>query len=870
MNPLHYHELSIEESFKELQSSPNWLSTDEVFLRTKKYGQNIIVEKNNNPVWKMFLRQFTSALVIILIIATAISAFIGDFTDASIIFTVVILNALFWFIQEYKADKAIQSLKKIAGLKSKVIRNAKEYIIEASQLTLWDIILLDTGDKIPTDARLLEAINLEVQESILTGESLSVVKHTKPIKYTSILWDIKNMIFNWTIITKWRGKAIVCAIGMDTQIGKIAEMIQETTEKATNLEKKLDGLSKSLWAITICICIIIFLTYVFIRNLQIADALLTAVALAVAAIPEWLPAVVTISLWLWVKRFVKKNVLVRRLSSIETLWSVDVICTDKTGTLTKNEMTVTKLFVDNQTIEVSGIGYQIQWSISKDSKNIRKLLEIGFLCNNSKLQEQVIIWDPTEWALIVSALKWWLDQKTLLATYQWSDEIPFDSERKMMSAIYQKELNGRQETVIYTKGAIENLLPKCTQICIDWNLRVLDHETKKNILQIAGDFSTQALRVLWFAYGSTTQEEDLIFVWLQAMIDPPREEVKEAIAQCKIAWIRVIMITGDNLMTAKAIGKELGIKWESITGEEFAKADNKIELLQNIGIFARVNPADKQTIVTILQSQWHIVAMTGDGVNDAPALKMADIWIWMWITGTDVSKEASDMVLIDDNFTSIIHAIQEWRWIYDNIQKFVNYLLASNIGEILILFIASLVGIPLPLLAIHLLWINLITDGLPAIALGIDPINPNVMKRQPRSIHQSIIGSQMIITIIILSSLMTIWVLFLFLRHYESDVEMARSGVFILLVSIELIKIHIVRSQYGLGIFSNKWLLFAIAISMALALSIVYIPGINTLFEFKPLNSDIWIDIGFIVIILTIVGMSLSKILQKNNLTQIS
>ncbi|AHB41006.1 hypothetical protein P148_SR1C00001G0199 [candidate division SR1 bacterium RAAC1_SR1_1] len=856
---MNWYQLSLSSLYKELKTTSHGLSSKEALLRLETHGKNMIKEKENNPAWKIFLSQFTSALVLILLAATVVSAIIGEITDASIILAVVVLNAVFGFIQEYKADKAIESLKKMAGLKSKVLRDGKEHLIDSSELTIGDIILLDTGDKIPADARIIEAVNLEIQESILTGESLSVAKHTQVLEKVGALGDIKNMVFSGTIVTKGRGKAVVCAIGMDTEIGKIAEMMQETPDKKTNLEKKLNGLSKGLGIATVFICIIIFLTYFFVRDIEIHEAFLIAVALAVAAIPEGLPAVVTISLGLGVKRFVKKNVLVRRLSSVETLGSVNVICTDKTGTLTKNEMTVTKLFVNNHIVDVTGTGYKIEGDFSHNPDDFMTLLEIGILCNNSKLEGEMIIGDPTEGALIVSALKGGIDHQNLLKTHEWNGENPFDSERKMMSALYMRQ----NQQIIFTKGAIENLLPKCNQILINGKLEPLDHKEKEKILHIAGEFSAQALRVLGFAYGYGNEEQQLIFVGLQAMIDPPRDEVKDAMQRCATAGIRVIMITGDNLITAKAIATELGIKGEAMTGEEFEKAPNKEQLLQSIGIFARVNPAHKQTIVKILQSQGNVVAMTGDGVNDAPALKMADIGIGMGITGTDVTKEAADMILIDDNFTSIVNAVQEGRGIYDNIQKFVNYLLASNIGEILILFVASLAGLPLPLLAIHLLWINLVTDGLPAIALGIDPVNPDVMKHHPRKSSESIVSQKMMINIAILSSIMTIAALFLFFRHHDTDIVQARSGVFVLLVFIELIKIQIIRSQYGLGILSNKRLLLAVSVSMALVLAVVYIPGVNTLFELTPLSMDIWMDIGVAIGVLIIVGIVLSKFMRK-------
>ena len=645
-------------------------------------------------------------------------------------------------------------------------------------------------------------------------------------------------------------------------------MLQDAPEKTTTLEKKLNNLSKVLGIAAIVICIIIFIVYWLVSHLEFQSAFLAAVALAVAAIPEWLPAVVTISLWLWVKRFVKKNVLVRRLSSVETLWSVNIICTDKTGTLTKNEMTVTKLFVNGEIVDVTWRWYSTKWEFSAPIEWLRPLLSIWMLCNTAKLHNGQVIWDPTEWALLVSAYKAWMKEEDFYNDWDWVDEIPFDSERKRMSEIFirsvststadeskykKSHISKLPKTLIYTKWAIEWLLPLCDTILINWEIVQLDKKTKKQILDQAAQFSENALRVLWFAFGEWNKEEHLTFVWLQAMIDPPRPEVKDSIERCKKAWIRVIMITGDNLVTASAIAKELWIQWDVISWEDFEKSKNKATLLSNVWVIARVNPSDKQEIVKILRESWNVVAMTWDGVNDAPSIKAADIGVWMWITWTDVTKEAADMILTDDNFRSIVNAVEEWRGIYENIQKFVNYMVVSNICEIAILFIGSLLWVPIPLLAIHLLWLNVITDWLPAIALWIDPINPKVMDRKPRKVSQWLIDWKMILNIIILSSSVVAWTLRLFLKWYAVDLEMARSAVFLFMAAMELVKIQIIRSQYGLGLFSNKRLIWALLLAFWLAFGIVYIPWINTLFDLQPLTWEIWkemiiITIGFIII----------------------
>ena len=868
------YQIEFSELLEELQTSENWISEKEAKQRNELYWPNAIQSKDKNSALKILLSQFTSPLVIILVIAAIVSGLIGEWVDAIIICGVVVLNDLLGFFQEFKADKAIQSLKKMAWLKSKVLRDGEEKLVEASELTIWDVILLEAWDKIPADGRLFEAVNLEVEEAILTGESVPVEKQIATIGETSVLADMKNMVFSGTMITKWRWKAVITAIGMDTEMWKIAWMLEDAPEKTTTLEKKLNNLSKILGIAAVVICIIIFVVYWLVSHLEFQQAFLAAVALAVAAIPEWLPAVVTISLWLWVKRFVKKNVLVRRLSSVETLGSVNIICTDKTGTLTKNEMTVTKLFVNGEIVDVSGRWYSTKWEFSAPIEWLRPLLSIGMMCNTAKLHNKEIIWDPTEWSLLVSAYKAWMKEEDFLNDWEWIDEIPFDSERKRMSEIFTRKASNKNskesyttklpKTLIYTKWAIEGILPLCNTILINGEVKELDKGMKKQILDQAATFSEEALRVLWFAFGEGKEEKNLTFVGLQAMIDPPREEVKDSITTCKNAWIRVIMITWDNKVTAWAIARELGIEWDVITGADFEKSKNKAALLEKVWVIARVNPSDKQEIVNILRGRWNVVAMTWDGVNDAPSIKAADIWVGMWITGTDVTKEAADMILTDDNFKSIVNAVEEWRWIYDNIQKFVNYMIVSNICEIAILFVASLIWVPIPLLAIHLLWLNVITDGLPAIALWIDPINPNVMNRKPRKASQWLIDGRMILNIILLSSSVTIWTLILFLRWQNVDLEMARSAVFLFMAASELVKIQIIRSQYGLSFFSNKWLIWALLWAFGLAFSIVYIPVLSNLFDLQPLSAEIWKEMWIILAVFIGIGTILSIYMKRS------
>ncbi len=869
-----YYQKTISNTLKELKvDKSKWLTNKQIWQRIKKYWKNVITWWKKVSAIKVFLSQFNSLLVRILIWATLVSYWIWEHIDAIVILVILVLNAIFWFLQEYKAEKSIEMLKKIMTQKSRVLRNWKEMLIKSEDLTVWDILILEEWDKITADCRLIEVHNFQVSEWALTWESIPINKHTKTISKKVLLWDQKNMIFSWTVVTKWYAKAVVVFIWMDTEIWKIANMIQQTPNKMTNLQKKLNELSKWLWIWTLIICLIVFLTYWFTKELDILDAFLTSVALAVAAIPEWLPAVVTIALWLWVKRMVKKNALVRKLSSVETLWAVDIICTDKTWTLTKNEMTVQKIFTNDKIISVSGVWYSTIWKFSEKKETLKKILEIWLLCNHASLENEKIIWDPTEWALIVSAIKWWLKKEKIKKEYEYIDEIPFDSIRKMMTSIH-KYADWIQ---LSTKWATEKILPKCKYILINWKIKNLSDKDKEKILHINEDFANNALRVLAFAFKKATLdtykknkktleklEEWLVFVWLQAMIDPPRMEVKQSIKECHTAWIKVIMITWDNILTAKAIAKKLWIKGKAMLWIDIEKkSDIELKkLLKTVWIFARVNPSHKLRIVKILKEEWHIVAMTWDWVNDAPALKNADIWIAMWITWTDVAKQASDMILLDDNFSTIISAIEEWRGIFDNIRKFVNYLLSTNIWEVLIIFISSLLWLPLPLIAIQILLINLVTDWMPAIALWIDPISKNSMKKKPRNPKQWIITKNMILNIIIIWILMTIWVLLLFYKYFKVDLMMARSWVLMLMVLMELFRIQMIRWKYWIKIWENKWLIISVLLSILLVVAVIYTP-LNVIFKTAPLSIKMRIDI--LVLLFWVYGLWLlsSKIINK-------
>ncbi len=847
-----------EEILHDLKSKETWLSTQEAKKRINTYGQNIIQEKKKKSPLKIFINQFTSPLIIILIVATLISAGVGEYIDAIVIGIIIMLNAVLGFIQEYRAEKAIEALKKLTKQKAKVIRDGKEHIINAADLTIGDIIIIESGDKIPADARLIEEVNLETQEALLTWESLPVSKTIEKIQTWAALAEKKNMIFGWTQVTKWHGKAIVIAIGMQTEIGKIASMIQDAPDKKTNLEKKLGQISTWIGIGVSIVCTIVFLVYYFVSHLELKEAFFTAIALAVAAVPEGLAAVVTITLALWVKRFVKKNALIRTLSSTETLWSVDIICTDKTWTLTKNEMTVQYLFANNRKIFVSWTGYKIYGEFSEDPKAYHRLLETGVLCNLSHIDGQDIIGDPTEAALLVSAAKAKITKEKLLQEYSRRGEIPFDEQRKMMSILYKYKKNN----YIFSKWAPEILLEKCNKIEINGKITKLTPKHKKEILNANTEFASKALRVLWFAYAIGKKESWLIFVGLQAMIDPPRDEVKNSIAECKKAGIRVIMITWDNIQTAQAIGKYLGISGKAILGEKIEKTKNISKILRETSIFARVNPQHKLRIVQELKKLGHVVAMTGDGINDAPALKTADIWVAMGITGTDVSKDAADVILLDDNFASIVHAVREGRWIYENIQKFVNYLFSYNLWEVAVIFLATIGWLPLPLLPIQLLRVNLITDGLPALALGIDPINPEVMNNPPRSKKEHIITPQLTKRILFIAAMLTVGIGYIFLKRHHQDLYQARTGVFLVMVLMELIGIQIIRGRYHLKIFSNMRLIGAILLSIALTFGVIYSP-LRTYFGTVIPTIALRKDIGIVIITAIIIGFFYNKISKK-------
>jgi len=839
-----YYTKTIKEVCSELNTSDRGLSDAEAESRLQKYGKNQISDEAKIHPLKILFEQFSSPIVWILLAAMAISFFLKEMTDFYVIAAIVVLNAALGFFQEYKAETAIAALKKMISLKATVIRSGEEKQIDASLLVPGDLLVIETGDKIPADSRLINVVNLQAQEASLTGESVPVKKEAVAYKKHMAVADRANMVFSSTIITNGRAKAIVTGTGMDTEIGKIAKMIQETKPEPTPLQKKLAHLGKVLGILVVIIAVIVFGVGV-LTGKPAYEMFFAAIALAVAAIPEGLPAVVTIGLAIGVQKMVKRNALMRKLPSVETLGACTVICSDKTGTLTHNQMTVTRIYANDEVIKVTGSGYAPEGKFSKPAKNFQMLLMAGVLNNNAHIKKEEDEWkvigDPTEAALIVSAKKAGINTDQMTYEYKRISEIEFTSERKCMTTVHQNK-----KKIAFTKGAPEVIVNLCNRKLVNGKLERFTREDKKRILAQNEAFAKDALRVLGFAYkdGTKDPEKDMIFIGLQAMIDPPRKEVKEAIEKCRTAGIKVAMITGDHLTTAKAIADELGITGKAMTGVELDHVHNLANIVEDVSIYARVNPAHKLKIVEALKKNGHVVAMTGDGVNDAPALKKADLGIAMGISGTDVAKEASAMILADDNFASIVSAVEEGRTIFDNITKFVEYLLSSNMGEVLTIFTSILLGLPLPLIAIQILWINLVTDGAPALALSLEPEEPGVMQRKPRKVQARIVDTWRGLMIFFIGTIMMVGTLGIFKWYSpETNLIYAQSVAFTTLMMFQMFNVVNMRSE-KISLFrlrQNWWLWAGIALSVGLQILVIHAPFMNAIFKTVPLEPIDWL-----------------------------
>ncbi|MFX1518830.1 MAG: calcium-translocating P-type ATPase, SERCA-type [Promethearchaeota archaeon] len=893
-----YHLMSVEETYNALGSKKDGISNDEAKMRLEKFGLNEIEETAKTSLLALFLSQFKSFLVIILLVAVIISFvsslfFGGEILESIAILAIVFANSILGFVQEYRAEKAIEALKQIAAPEAVVFRNDTGMRIPSRELVPGDIVLLEMGNRVPADVRLIEAVNLKIDEASLTGESVPVQKFVQPLEKDALLADRKNMAYSGTTVAYGRGKAIVTATGMTTELGKIAQLIQTTEDELTPLQKRLDVVGRWLGVGCIIAAAIVALTGIFrapsITQPFLVELFLWSVSIAVAGVPEALPAVVVIALTVGVQRMAKRNSIVRRLPVVETLGSTSVICTDKTGTLTKNEMTVSKLYTNSKMIDVTGSGYSpngefLLQGTSIDpirDNNLKLLLQVGALCNDAHLQtktsakennpstdEVELFGDPTEGALIVAAAKAGIVHDELKEENPRIWEIPFTSESKFMATVHATDHRKNHGTLfVGVKGAPEKLLNLCKNILENDKIIPLTDEKREEINNVNLDMGAHALRVLGMAYREIPDDhvdfnedavlQDLVFVGLQGMIDPPREEVIRAVEKTKTACIRTVMITGDQKLTAKTIAKEIGILEEGdlvLTGQELEQMNDKEfnEIVDKVSVYARVSPENKNKIVNAWREKGHITAMTGDGINDAPALKRADIGIAMGITGTDVAKEASDMILTDDNFATIVAAVEEGRGIFDNIKKYLSYLLRGNVGEIVLLFITSLIGLPLPLIAIQILWINLVTDGFPAVALGVDPMEPDILERPPRDPKSGVFDTRIRFFIIGMATLMvtTTLPLYWWMINTGVSVDHARTMIFSLVVAFELWSAFAARSEkyslFEIGPFANRWLVIAVVSSIALQLAVVYVPFLQPVFNTVSLSLMDW---GIIILL---------------------
>ena len=862
-----WHTLSADEVLATLQTSSQGLSPEEAKRRLERYGLNELTAAEHVSPWRILLSQFQNVLIVILLIATVLSVVVGHAVEAIAIAVIVLFAVLLGFIQEFRAERAIEALRQMAAPLATVIRGGREQQIAAREIVPGDIVLLHAGDKIPADARLLEAVNLKLEEAALTGESVAVEKETEPLTDPEAgVGDRTNMVHAGTAVAYGRGRAVVVATGMHTEFGQIAQMLHTVESRQTPLQQNLAKVGRVLAVAALAIVVLIVALGIF-NEQPFVEMLIFGIALAVAVVPEALPAVVTVSLAIGVQRMVKRNALVRRLPAVETLGSTSVICSDKTGTLTKDEMTIRRVFAANRALDVTGSGYQPSGSFTENEREVelpdvfQELLRGGTLCADARVlhdDEQnrwTVQGDPTEGALVVAAAKAGLKKSELDQQYPRIAEIPFDSDIKRMSTLHELPDGGR---IAYSKGAPEVLLNSCTQIATTDGDAPLDDATKQALKDASLAMAEQALRVLAVARrhvrdSSTTLEEasqEMTLLGLVGMIDPPRPEAKDAVEKCKQAGIKVMMITGDHPATAKAVARELGILTHNrvLIGNELSDlSDEELERqVHEIDVFARVSPAHKLRVVTALQQRGFVAAMTGDGVNDAPALKKADIGIAMGITGTDVSKEAAAMIVTDDNFASIVAAVEEGRVIFGNIKKYLMYLLSSNIGEIGLVLGASVAGMPLPLTAVQLLYVNLATDGLPALALAVDPPDPDIMQRPPRDPKRSIFTRPVVTLMGVGGAWSAIANLGVFMwasksgRSYEEAITMT----FVSLVLIQFFKAYNFRSDRHSVFrrpFANKWLNLAIAWELVLLLVVVYLPILHEPFGTYSLPLIDWV-----------------------------
>jgi len=878
------------------------LAGAEAQQRLQRYGPNELKAEKPIPAWRRFLAQFQDVLVILLLIAVVISLGLwvvegaeGIPFEGLVILAIVLLNGVLGYVQEARAEQAVAALRAMSAADATVMRDGQRQSVPATQLVPGDVILIEEGDTIPADARLLQSTALQVAEAALTGESLPVSKDTAPVEGEAGLGDRHNMVFSGTAATYGRGTAVITTTGMQTEMGHIAGLLQRTESEDTPLQQELDRTGKLLGIVVLVIAAVIVTTIILVEGVRdfsgIVEVLILGVALAVAAVPEGLPAVVTAVLALGVQRMAKRNAIVRKLPAVETLGSATVIASDKTGTLTKNEMTVRTVVTASGRADVSGTGYAPDGMLERDGQplqnpalqaEVTRTLRAADLANNAVLQQRDGRWaiqgDPTEGALIVAARKAGLDDTTLEQRFPRVGEVPFSSERKIMSTVHQDAKRG-ERLIAFSKGAADVLLPRCTHELVGEETRPLTDARRDEIRAVNEQLANEALRTLGIAFRSLPPdaiqsgvddriEQDFVFLGLVGMIDPPRQEVADAVVRAKGAGIRPIMITGDHPNTAAAIAAELGIAPQgsrAMTGAQLQQLDERAleQTVRDTSVYARVNPEHKLRIVEALQRNGQVVAMTGDGVNDAPALKTADIGVAMGITGTDVSKEAADMVLTDDNFATIVNAVEEGRSIFSNIQKFLRYLLSSNIGEVFTMFFGVLLSgviglagqgnelVVLPLLATQILWINLVTDGPPALALGLDPADPGVMNRRPRAQGSGVITRRMWAGIVFVGLIMAAGTLLVLdfelpggLIEGTGDLPHARTVAFTTLMLFQLFNVFNARSDEKSAfrdLFTNRWLWAAVGLSLLLHVMIIYTPFFQQAFQTVALTLNDWL-----------------------------
>ncbi len=866
-----FHDVSVEKALSLLATSRSGLSESEVSVRLSKYGYNELPkEKKTRPI-ALFLGQFRNFLIILLIFATLISLFLRDFLEAAAMLSIIFLSAILGFVQEFRASRAIEALEKISAPTATVIRDGIVAKVAARALVPGDIVLLEAGDIVPADSRVIETVSLQIDEAALTGESVPSPKVTVAFNPNTTLADQENMAFMGTVVTYGKGKAVVTATGMVTEFGKIASSIQATKEVQTPLQAKFEQMARQIGIAVMVLVFFVFIGGFLQGELSVAKLFIFALSLVVATVPSALPAIVTISLALGAKSLAAKNMIIKKLPAAESLGAVTIICSDKTGTITKNQMTVTKIFTDDKVITVSGSGYVPVGTfhfgdVEFNPKNIELLLRIGLLCNNAKLSGSGSHWqvigDPTEGSLIALARKGGLSEEKMHEDYSLVQELPFDSERKMMSVVYKK--NGTREAFACVKGAPDLLLRNCDKILKNGRVQDITAKERELILEMNESFAGEALRVLGIAYRELPSlqhydmdsvESNLVFVGLAGMIDPPREEVRAAVAHCREAGIRVMVITGDHAITTSAIANKIGLFQEGdvvLTGEDVEKMSEYelAKVIEHVRIIARALPIQKSKVVDALKKKGHVVAMTGDGVNDAPALKKADIGIAMGITGTDVAKEVSKGVLADDNFATIVNAVAEGRNIYDKMIKSTRYLLSCNMGEIITVFFAIMLRFPLPLTTLQILLMNLVTDGVPALGLGVEPAEGDVMKRPPRNPREKPITGSSLLLIVLFGIVMGAGTLFIFNLYYDennaSSLKLAQTAAFTTLVMFEMFAVIGSRSISPfrkLNPFTNKWLLGGVVLSILIQIAIIYWAPLQPVFSTVPLGLSEWVRI---------------------------